>query len=204
MTTTGIIAEFNPLHNGHKYLLEQAQGLKIIAMSGNFVQRGEPALVDKWTRTQMALECGADLVVELPLLIAVQAADYFAQGAVDILSKLGVDNLTFGTEEMLDYNAIGDRYIEHKEEMAAYLESLPEALSYPQKTQVMWEKFTGSPFSGATPNHILALSYAKAARPYGISLNPIKRLGAGYHSQEKESSSLQQPVSVSTEETTLL
>ena len=69
--------------------------------------------------------------------------------------------------------------------MAAYLESLPEALSYPQKTQAMWEKFTGSPFSGATPNHILALSYAKAARPYGISLNPIKRLGAGYHSQEK-------------------
>lgn len=185
MTTTGIIAEFNPLHNGHKYLLEQAQGLKIVAMSGNFVQRGEPALVDKWTRTQMALECGADLVVELPFLVAVQAADYFAQGAVAILSKLGVDNLIFGTEEILDYNAIGDSYIAHKEEMATYLESLPEALSYPQKTQAMWEKFTGSPFSGATPNHILALSYAKAARPYGISLNPIKRLGAGYHSQEK-------------------
>ena len=129
MNTTGIIAEFNPLHNGHKYLLEQAQGLKIIAMSGNFVQRGEPALVDKWTRTQMAFECGADLVVELPFLVAVQAADYFAQGAVAILSSLGVDNLTFGTEEMLDYNAIGDSYIEHKEEMAAYLESLPEALS---------------------------------------------------------------------------
>ena len=75
MTVTGIIAEFNPFHNGHKYLLDQAEGVKIVAMSGNFVQRGEPAIVDKWTRAQMALENGADLVVELPFLAAVQSAD---------------------------------------------------------------------------------------------------------------------------------
>ena len=81
MTITGIIAEFNPFHNGHKYLLEQADGLKIVAMSGNFMQRGEPAIVDKWTRAQMALENGADLVVELPFLVSVQAADFFGQGA---------------------------------------------------------------------------------------------------------------------------
>lgn len=103
MTTTGIIAEFNPFHNGHKYLLEQAQGVKIVAMSGNFVQRGEPAIVDKWTRAEMALRNGADLVVELPFLVAVQSADYFAQGAVDILERLGVDKLAFGTEENLNY-----------------------------------------------------------------------------------------------------
>ena len=71
MTVTGIIAEFNPFHNGHKYLLDQAKGVKIVAMSGNFVQRGEPAIVDKWTRAQMALENGADLVVELPFLTSV-------------------------------------------------------------------------------------------------------------------------------------
>ncbi|MCS4488664.1 nucleotidyltransferase [Streptococcus sciuri] len=186
MAVTGIIAEFNPLHNGHKYLLEQVQGLKIVAMSGNFVQRGEPALVDKWTRTQMALECGADVVVELPFLVAVQAADYFAEGAIAILKRLGVDTLTFGTEQVLDYNAIGDSYMHQREEISTYLESLPDVLSYPQKTQAMWEKFTGSPFSGATPNHILALSYAKAARSRGISLNPIRRLGEGYHSQKKK------------------
>ena len=75
MTVTGIIAEFNPFHNGHKYLLDQAEGVKIVAMSGNFVQRGEPAIVDKWIRTQMALENGADLVVELPFLTSVQSAD---------------------------------------------------------------------------------------------------------------------------------
>ena len=104
-------------------------------MSGNFVQRGEPAIVDKWTRAQMALENGADLVVELPFLTAVQSADYFAAGAVDILSRLGIDSLTFGTEEVLDYQAIADVYAEKSEEMEAFVESLPSDLSYPQKTQ---------------------------------------------------------------------
>ena len=108
MTITGIIAEFNPFHNGHKYLLKQADGLKIVAMSGNFMQRGEPAIVDKWTRAQMALENGADLVVELPFLVSVQAADFFGQGAVDILTQLGIDSLAFGTEEVLDYQKIAD------------------------------------------------------------------------------------------------
>src|SRR5699024_5837026 len=95
MTITGSVPEFPHVHNGHCHLLSQAEGLKIVATSGNFVQRGEPAVVDKWTRAEMALICGADLVVELPFLVAVQSADYFAQGAVDILERLGVDNLAF-------------------------------------------------------------------------------------------------------------
>ena len=89
MTISGIIAEFNPFHNGHKYLLEQAKGLKIVAMSGNFMQRGEPAIVDKWTRAQMALENGADLVVELPFLVSVQAADFFWPRSCGYLGSLG-------------------------------------------------------------------------------------------------------------------
>ncbi|MFS1663249.1 nucleotidyltransferase [Streptococcus sp. zg-JUN1979] len=183
---TGIVAEFNPFHNGHKYLLEQASGLKVIAMSGNFVQRGEPAFVDKWTRTQMALTCGADIVVELPFLVSVQAADYFAKGAIDILAKLGVTQLCFGSEELRDYNALGDVYQSQKAEMTAFIKGLPDSLSYPQKTQMMWQHFTNIPFSGETPNHILALAYAKVARGYGISLSPIKRQGAGFHSTEKD------------------
>ena len=132
MTVTGIIAEFNPFHNGHGYLLSQAKGLKIVAMSGNFVQRGEPAIVDKWTRAEMALKNGADLVVELPFLVAVQAADYFAQGAVDMLASLGVDNLTFGTEKMLDYQHFSHIYAQHHQEMQDFLKQLPDELSYPQ------------------------------------------------------------------------
>lgn len=186
MTVTGIIAEFNPFHNGHKYLLEQAEGLKIVAMSGNFVQRGEPAIVDKWTRAQMALENGADLVVELPFLVAVQSADHFAKGAVEILSRLGINQLTFGTEEVLDYQAIATVYSEQAEEMEAFLRSLPEDLSYPQKTQKMWETFAGVEFTGDTPNHILGLAYAKACAGKAIVLKPIQRQGAGYHSEEKE------------------
>ena len=175
MTVTGIIAEFNPFHNGHKYLLSQAEGVKIVAMSGNFVQRGEPAIVDKWTRAEMALRNGADLVLELPFLVAVQSADYFAQGAVDILECLSVDTLVFGTEEVLD----------NQQKMVDYVQSLPDDLSYPQKTQKMWEKFAGVKFTGNTPNHILGLSYAKACANKAIELLPIKRQGAGYHSQEE-------------------
>ena len=186
MTITGIIAEFNPFHNGHKYLLEQAKGLKIVAMSGNFMQRGEPAIVDKWTRAQMALENGADLVVELPFLVSVQAADFFGQGAVDILARLGIDTLAFGTEEILDYQKIADLYAERGQEMEFFMENLPDSLSYPQKTQAMWKEFADLDFSGDTPNHVLALAYAKAVAGRDIKLHPIKRQGAGYHSVAKD------------------
>lgn len=125
----------------------------------------------------MALENGADLVVELPFFTAVQSADYFASGAVDILSRLGIDSLTFGTEEVLDYQTIADVYSEKSEEMEAFVESLPSDLSYPQKTQKMWEKFAGVDFTGNTPNHILGLAYAKACAGKGITLNPIQRQG---------------------------
>ena len=186
MTITGIIAEFNPFHNGHKYLLEQAEGLKIVAMSGNFMQRGEPAIVDKWTRAQMALEHGADLVVELPFLVSVQAADFFGQGAVAILERLGIDTLAFGTEEVQDYQQIANLYTERGQEMELFMENLPDSLSYPQKTQAMWKEFAGLDFSGDTPNHVLALAYAKAVAGRNISLHSIQRLGAGYHSVDKD------------------
>ena len=186
MTITGIIAEFNPFHNGHKYLLEQAEGLKIVAMSGNFMQRGEPAIVDKWTRAQMALENGADLVVELPFLVSVQAADFFGQGAVDILVRLGIDSLAFGTEEVMDYQKIADLYSERGQEMEKFVDNLPDSLSYPQKTQAMWKEFAGLDFSGNTPNHVLALAYAKAVAGRNIRLHPIQRQGAGYHSVNKD------------------
>ena len=186
MIITGIIAEFNPFHNGHKYLLKQADGLKIVAISGNFMQRGEPAIVDKWTRAQMALENGADLVVELPFLVSVQAADFFGQGAVDILARLEIDTLSFGTEQVLDYQKIANLYAERGQEMENFVDNLPDSLSYPQKTQTMWKEFAGLDFSGDTPNHVLALAYVKAVAGRNIKLHPIQRLGSGYHSVDKD------------------
>ena len=104
MNTIGIIAEFNPFHNGHLHLIESCrQSLHadrvVVIMSGDFVQRGAPSVVDKFTRTRMALECGVDAVIELPVYYALSSAEFFAQGAVSILDKLGcIDYLCFGSE----------------------------------------------------------------------------------------------------------
>lgn len=187
---SGIIAEFNPLHNGHRYLLSQAPGLKIVLMSGNWMQRGEPAIVDKWVRAKMALENGADIICELPFFASVQSADYFARYAIAMLASLGIDQLVFGTDTTsVDYQDLKVLYQTQAAEMQAFLASLPDQLSYPQKTQKMWEKFTGIHFDGDTPNHILGLAYTKAIAsicPH-IKLAAVKRKGAGFHDQDLSS-----------------
>ena len=103
MKTVGLITEYNPFHEGHRYHIEQAKKISgadtaVVVMSGDFVQRGEPAITDKYTRAHMALSCGADLVVELPALYATASAEGFALGAAGILHFLGVDALCFGSE----------------------------------------------------------------------------------------------------------
>ncbi len=104
MIINGIVAEYNPFHNGHVHHIQTSKELTgadytIVAMSGNFVQRGAPALMDKYSRARMALEGGADLVLELPAIFAVASAEYFALGGVSLLDHLGVvDYLCFGTE----------------------------------------------------------------------------------------------------------
>ncbi len=181
---SGIIAEFNPFHHGHQYLLSQAPGLKIVIMSGNWMQRGEPAIVDKWTRAQMALKNGADIIVELPFFASVQGADYFAQYAVQMLADLGIDQLVFGTDsDAIDYDRLRQIYHEKAAEIQTFLDNLPDSLSYPQKMQQMWQTFAGIQFDGNTPNHILGLAYTKAVATVApkIQLHPVKRLGAGFH-----------------------
>ena len=104
MNITGIITEYNPFHLGHELHLKSSKEITncdgvICVMSGNFVQRGLPALTDKWTRTKMALEAGVDLVVELPTLFATSSAEFFAFGAVSLLNSLNVvNNICFGSE----------------------------------------------------------------------------------------------------------
>ena len=108
MKTVGIIAEYDPFHNGHLYQMQEARRCAgadyiVVAMSGDFIQRGEPALLDKWTRARMALQAGADLVLELPVRVSTGSAEYFARGGVSLLSSLGVvDALSFGYESMSD------------------------------------------------------------------------------------------------------
>ncbi len=104
MKVIGVIAEYNPFHNGHKYLIEQIKdkyplSIIIVVMSGNFMQRGNPAIINKWDRTEICLKENIDLVVELPFVFATQSADFFAKGAISILKELKIDTLVFGSEE---------------------------------------------------------------------------------------------------------
>ena len=103
MNVTGIVAEYNPFHKGHEYQLKRARELSdcggiAVVMSGNYVQRGEPAIIDKFKRAEAAVHGGADLVVELPMPFSCQSAEYFAYGAVNELKKLHIDSLSFGCE----------------------------------------------------------------------------------------------------------
>ena len=103
MEIVGIVAEYNPFHNGHRHQIAQARALAgagavVCAMSGNFVQRGDCAVTDKWTRARMALEGGADLILELPTVWASSSAETFARGSVEILHAAGATALSFGSE----------------------------------------------------------------------------------------------------------
>ena len=103
MKATGIVVEYNPFHNGHKYHLQKTKELNpnniiIAVMSGDFVQRGEPSIIDRWTKTKMALANGVDLVIELPVFYSSQSAEIFAKGAVGILEELKCESMVFGSE----------------------------------------------------------------------------------------------------------
>lgn len=201
MKVTGLITEYNPFHNGHKYHIEEAKRLTgadyiIVVMSGDFVQRGEPACMDKYLRTQMALECGADLVIELPVLFSTASAEYFALGAIKLLDSLNfIDSICFGSE-LGEINAL--------EQIAQILTKEPlsfkNTLSYhlkqgnpypvarkmallqefPKKDQTFYEEILSS------PNNILGIEYLKALLLLDSSIKPytIKRKNAGYHDVE--------------------
>lgn len=193
MNITGIIAEYNPFHNGHLYQIKQVKkngaDYIIIVMSGNFLQRGTPAILDKWTRTEIALSCGADLVIELPAVFATASAQYFARGGVSILDKLGcVDTISFGCESN-DISMIQTLSSYLSEEPVIYKEMLQKYLregnSFPKARELALTECL-SPQAAAfasSPNNILALEYCIALSESNSSMNilPIKREGSGYH-----------------------
>ncbi len=169
MKATGIIVEYNPLHNGHIYHLQQTRQLTnpdvvVAVMSGNFVQRGEPAIVDKWTRTRAAIEAGVDLVLELPFVFATQSASQFGKGAVDILSLAKCEAIVFGSET---------NNLEELKEIAQlpfqidnFKQNMKKGYSYPASYGYMADSYG--------PNDILAISYLRALQahpqitPYAI------------------------------------
>ena len=169
----GIIAEYNPFHNGHLYHLEQslsATGAEfaVVAMSGNFVQRGQMAVADKWERAEAAVKSGADLVVEIPAVFACNSAPVFAQAAVEILENLGADWISFGSES----GNIGDlreisREISCGTEAGRVEEIIKqkvrEGLSYPRARREAVAVVLGDEIASLLdmPNNILAVEYLK-------------------------------------------
>ncbi|WP_405725933.1 nucleotidyltransferase [Anaerotignum sp.] len=189
MKTLGIITEYNPFHKGHAYMIAEAKKKSgadrvVVVMSGSFVQRGEPAIFDKWTRAEAALKNGADLVLELPVLFAASNAETFARAAVRILEESGiVDILCFGSESG-DLRSMQEaaRLMENETEEFQKLlkEQLNEGLSYPAARAKALE--TVSQINSeilSRPNHILGLEYLKALDRYNCTMEPmtIKREG---------------------------
>ncbi|GBG09553.1 nucleotidyltransferase [Paenibacillus agaridevorans] len=199
MRTVGLIVEYNPFHNGHSYHLQQSLKITeadavVAVMSGNFLQRGEPALVDKWTRTRMALAGGCDLVIELPVAYATQAAEWFAYGAVSLLESTGVvDAFCFGTEsgQLSPLRRAAELAAHEPEPFKRLLkERLDTGVAYPQAysgaiaaylAQQGDEDSAG--FSFDQPNHTLGLHYLIAHRRLGSRMEPytIAREKADYN-----------------------
>ena len=168
---TGIIAEYNPFHNGHAYQIEQARLLTgcdflVVVMSGDYVQRGAPAVFDKYTRARMALACGADLVLELPVACSCASAEFFASGAVSLLDGLGcVDFLCFGSESGNLQSLMEPARILAKESpvfQEALRRGLSLGLSFPAARKEAFRACASNPDILDLPNNILGIEYLKA------------------------------------------
>lgn len=202
MRIVGIIAEYNPFHNGHQYHIKKSLELTgadaaIVIMSGDFVQRGAPAILPKHLRAQMALKGGASLVIELPVPYATGSAEYFAYGAVSLFNKLGcIDALCFGSEcgDLESLKALAeilvDEPLEYKELLAHYLKqgnTFPLARQYAMRDYLHSEKVNDIL---AEPNNILGIEYLKALYRLNSNIEPytIQRISSHYHDQELQES----------------
>lgn len=202
MRVCGIVAEYNPFHNGHKYQIEKIKeetncDAVVAVMSGNFIQRGLPALFDKWTRTKMALQNGVDLVIELPVYYAVSSAEYFATGSVSTLNALGVINdICFGanTTDLDTLKRIANVLFLEPEGFKRLLHSeLKHGASFPIARSNALKNFLKKEYDAKyiadillDSNNILAIEYLKALQYLNSDINPliIKRKGGSYNSLE--------------------
>lgn len=192
----GIIAEYNPFHNGHLYHLQKSlhdtgSSYSIAVISGNFTQRGSTSLVDKWTKTEIALKNGIDLVIELPLLYSISSAENFAEGAIKIFDSLKVvDYISFGSEsgDISTLNTVADiLYKEPREYKNILSHELGKGLSFPKAREnalLMYLKDIRK-FSSvlSSPNNILGIEYLKALKKHKSNITPVtvERFDSNYN-----------------------
>lgn len=197
MKIVGLIAEYNPFHNGHLYHITKAKELTgadhaVVIMSGDYVQRGVPAIMPKRLRAEMALKCGASAVFELPVCYASGSAEFFAEGAVSFLNCLGIiDSICFGSEcnDLNGLQRIADILLEEPEAYRTELQKLlKQGFSYPHARQKALSAYMGTEdhaFLLNDPNNILGVEYLKALKKLNSPMKPytIKRHGAHYHDE---------------------
>ena len=192
MKTAAVICEYNPFHNGHKFQLEEIKkecDSVICIMSGSFVQRGDIAIYDKWTRAKAALQNGADLIIELPVCYALNSAERFAYGGVYLAENMGVvDSLYFGSEsgDIDRMISAADLLLNEPDEISAEIKSLiSEGMTYARAREISFSKLIPSSLL-AEPNNILGLEYIKAIKQMNSKIQPktIKRMGSHYHETE--------------------
>ena len=196
MQATGLIVEYNPFHNGHNYHLNQSKIISnnqptIAVMSGNFTQRGEPAIFDKWIRAKMAVQAGIDLVIELPLSYAIRSAEYFARGAILSLAYTGlVNKVVFGSEkgQLNTLEDIANLLVLEPTEFQDILKTnLNNGLSFPEARAKTIKKILGDEAFKAInkPNNILGIEYLKAIQEYNLPIQAktIERKASNYHDE---------------------
>jgi len=198
MKVAGIIVEYNPLHNGHVHHIKETRRLSkcdslVCVMSGNFTQRGEPAILDKFTRTKLALENGVDLVIELPFVFTVQNADIFAYTSVSILNHLGVDEIYFGSEtgDINELSKLGD--IMSSESYNHLVKKyLKDGNSYPTSSDLAMKDLYPSE-SFALPNNILGIQYILAGKKLNsmMKFHTIPRVSTNYYDEINEGTTIQ-------------
>lgn len=178
MASVGIIAEYNPFHNGHLYQIEEIkkkypEDTIIIAMSGNFTQRGEPAIIDKWNRTRLAIENGADLVIEIPYAFTTQSADYYSYAGITLLENLKVEKLIFGSESnnIEDITEIAKAQLEEKDFDKLVKIYSKFGYNYPTSLSLALKDLTGKEIK--TPNDILGITYIKTIIKKKYKIKPI-------------------------------
>ena len=198
MKTVGLITEYNPFHNGHLYHIEKAKELTgadrvIVIMSGDYVQRGTPAVLSKHSRAHMALLNGASVVLELPVCYSCASAEFFAKGAVSVLDGLGcIDALCFGSEcgNLEHLTSIAHLLSAEPETYRHHLQSsLKNGMSFPAARCHALEKMTGDAYASqilSDPNNILGIEYLKALKELNSPIVPftLKREFSGYHDTE--------------------
>lgn len=195
MRITGLIVEYNPFHNGHMYHLNKAvkktnADVTVAIMSGNFLQRGEPAIMDKWTRAKIAVESGVDLVFELPFHFAVQPADRFATGAVSMLHNAGVTDLVFGSEsgDTSTFIQAAKFSVTNKNQIDKLLKNkLKTGVSFPKAYASAFEEACGEQLllDMSKPNNSLGFHYTRAAELFKpMQVHTIQRIGAQYHDED--------------------